>query len=155
MKILGIDPGTTRLGYGLIETHGHDFAMLDYGIIGLEAGSATERLQEIYAELTKLFKKVKPDRVAFEQLFFYNNQKTAMRVSQAMGVALLAAAESSTPIFEYTPLQVKQTVTNSGNAKKEQVQTMVKMLLKLEHIPKPDDAADALAIAITCALRES
>ncbi len=153
MIILGIDPGTTRLGYGLIETNNNELHMLDYGIIGLEAGSATERLQEIHRELTKLLKKVKPDRVGFEQLFFYNNQKTAMRVSQAMGVALLAAAQAHTLIFEYTPLQVKQTVTSSGSASKEQVQAMVKMILKLDHIPKPDDAADALAVAITCSLR--
>ncbi|MBI3495360.1 crossover junction endodeoxyribonuclease RuvC [Candidatus Berkelbacteria bacterium] len=154
MKILGIDPGTTRLGYGVIETQRNELRIIDYGIIGFAAGSVTDRLQEIHSELTKLIKNVKPGRVAFEQLFFYNNQKTAMRVSQAMGVALFAAAKAHAPIFEYTPLQVKQTVTHSGAAKKEQVQAMVKMLLKLDHIPQPDDAADALAIAITCALRE-
>lgn len=149
MKILGIDPGTTRLGYGVIEVQGQELKAQSYGVIGYQQGTPGERLKKIYDELTKLIKKHRPDRVVLEQLFFYKNQKTAMRVSQAHGVAMLAAAVSKVPIVEVTPAQVKQSVTSYGAADKQQVQQAIKMLLGLKEIPKPDDAADALAVAIT------
>lgn len=151
MKILGIDPGTTRMGYGVIQAHNSKLKAENYGVIGYQQGLPGERLKVIYDELNELIKKSKPDYVALEQLFFYRNQKTAMRVSQAHGVAMLAAAINKLPIVEVTPAQVKQTVTSYGKADKHQVQQMVKMLLGLKEIPKPDDAADALAVAITCA----
>lgn len=155
MKILGIDPGTTRLGYGVIEVHGSELKAKNYGVIGYQQGTPGERLKTIYDELTKLIKKHHPDRVALEQLFFYKNQKTAMRVSQAHGVAMLAAQVANVPIVEVTPAQVKQSVTSYGAADKRQVQHAIKMLLDLKEIPKPDDAADALAVAITGGMRTS
>jgi len=155
MKILGIDPGTTRLGYGVIEVQGSKIKAQSFGVIGYQQGTPGERLKRIYDELNKLIKKYRPDRVALEQLFFYRNQKTAMRVSQAHGVAMLAAQMERVPIVEVTPAQVKQSVTSYGAADKQQVQSAIKMLLGLKEVPKPDDAADALAVAITCSLVRS
>jgi len=151
MKILGIDPGTAIIGYGIINK-GRRLELIDYGCIKTSANLSTaERLAVLSRELEKLLKKYKPSAVAVEDIFFFKNLKTAIKVSQARGVILFTAANSNIPIYEYTPLQVKQAVTTYGRAEKIQVQKMVKILLNLKEIPKPDDAADALAIAICCA----
>ncbi len=149
MIILGIDPGYAIVGIGVLAYAGNKFKTLEYGAITTPAGmSTTERLKKIYAQITMYVDKYKPDAAAIEELFFNSNQKTAINVAQARGVILAAVANKDVPIFEYTPLQVKQSVTGYGRADKQQIQTMVKMLLGLNAIPKPDDAADALAIAI-------
>jgi crossover junction endodeoxyribonuclease RuvC len=150
MRIVGIDPGTARIGWGLIEGQKQSYSMVRYGCIETDKSKqAYHRLQEIYQEIYGLLQTEKPDQVVVEQLFFARNVTTALSVGQARGVILLAAANAGLPIFEYTPLQVKQSITGYGRAEKNQIQAMVKMLLKLKEIPKPDDAADALAIALT------
>lgn len=149
MKILGIDPGTATTGFGLIDKEGQKLTKLDYGVISTpKTMPMPERLQMLYEDLTELVKSSKPESVAVEKLFFTNNITTAMSVSQARGVVLLVAQQQKLKIAEYTPLQVKMSVTGYGQAEKKQVQEMVKRILKLSVIPKPDDAADALAIAI-------
>lgn len=149
MIILGIDPGYAIVGVGVIEYRGNKFRTLEYNAITTPAGMPTvERLQKIYQEMNMYIDKYKPDAMAIEELFFNSNQKTAINVAQARGVLLVAAANRGVPINEYTPLQVKQSVTGYGRADKKQIQQMVKMMLGLNVIPKPDDAADALAIAI-------
>lgn len=149
MIIIGIDPGYAIVGIGVVEYVGNKFRTLEYNAITTPAGMpTTERLKKIYQEMTMYIDKYKPDAVAIEELFFNSNQKTAINVAQARGVLLVAVANKNIPICEYTPLQVKQSVTGYGRADKKQIQTMVKMLLGLNAIPKPDDAADALAIAI-------
>ena len=150
MIILGLDPGTATTGFGIIEATQDELNCLHYGTITTEANTKDEnRLMIIYSELESLLKEYKPEAVAIEKIFFFKNPKTVMPVSQARGVMLLAAAKQNIPIFEFTPLQVKIAVTGYGRAQKKQVQEMVKNLLNLEKIPKPDDAADALAIAIS------
>lgn len=150
MRIVGIDPGTARIGWGLIEGSKQNYQMIRYGCIETEKTKQPHhRLQEIYQEVYGLLTTEQPDQVVVEQLFFARNVTTAMAVGQARGVILLAAAQANLPVFEYTPMQVKQAVTGYGRAEKAQIQTMIKMLLKLKEIPKPDDAADALAIALT------
>lgn len=150
MKILGIDPGTATTGYGLIKADQDELSCLDYGTIKTVANTKDEdRLTIIYSEVEDILKEFKPDAVAIEKIFFFKNPKTIIPVSQARGVMLLAIAKQNIPIFEFTPLQVKTAVTGYGRAQKKQVQEMVKNLLQLEKIPKPDDAADALAIAIS------
>ncbi len=149
MIIIGIDPGYAIVGVGVVEYVGNKFRTLEYNAITTPAGMNTvERLKKIYTEMTMYIDKYKPDAIAIEELFFNSNQKTAINVAQARGVLLVAAANKNVPICEYTPLQVKQSVTGYGRAEKKQIQQMVKMLLGLNAIPKPDDAADALAIAI-------
>ena len=149
MIILGVDPGYAIVGIGVIEYVGNKFRTLEYGAITTPAGMpTTERLKKIYQEMEMYLDKYNPDAVAIEELFFNSNQKTAINVAQARGVLLVSVANRNIPICEYTPLQVKQSVTGYGRADKKQIQTMVKMLLGLNAIPKPDDAADALAIAI-------
>lgn len=149
MIILGIDPGYAIVGVGVIEYRGNKFRTLEYNAITTPAGMPTvERLQKIYQEMNMYIDKYNPDAMAIEELFFNSNQKTAINVAQARGVLLVAAANRGVPINEYTPLQVKQSVTGYGRADKKQIQQMVKMMLGLNVIPKPDDAADALAIAI-------
>lgn len=149
MIIIGIDPGYAIVGIGVVEYAGNKFRTLEYNAITTPAGMATtERLKKIYQEMNMYLDKYNPDAVAIEELFFNSNQKTAINVAQARGVLLVAVANRNIPICEYTPLQVKQSVTGYGRADKKQIQTMVKMLLGLNAIPKPDDAADALAIAI-------
>jgi len=151
MIILGIDPGTAATGFGIIKKN-RELKPIDYGLITTPADLSTaERLNRLHNELHLLIKKHKPDIVAVEDIFFFKNLKTAIKVSQARGVILLTAAKSKIPIFECTPLQVKQAITSYGRAEKIQVQKMVKVLLDLKEIPKPDDAADALAVAICCA----
>jgi len=151
MIILGIDPGTAATGYGLIKKNG-ELKSIEYGCIKTSASLTTaERLKELNNQLNALIEKYKPDMLAVEDLFFFKNLKTAIKVSQARGVILLAAAKLNIPVFECTPLQVKQAITSYGRAEKIQVQKMVKVLLNLKEIPKPDDASDALAVAICCA----
>ena len=151
MKILGIDPGTAIIGWGLIRKD-KNLKAIDYGCIKTSPDLSTaERLDKLHKELNSLIKKHKPGIVAVEDIFFFKNLKTAIKVSQARGVILLTAAKLKIKIAEYTPLQVKQAVACYGRADKRQVQEMVKTLLNLKEIPKPDDAADALATAICCA----
>ncbi|MFI5240175.1 MAG: crossover junction endodeoxyribonuclease RuvC [Candidatus Saccharimonadia bacterium] len=150
MKILGIDPGTATTGFGLIENTKSKLRFIDAGIISTPPDEPMERrLLMIYDELTQLVTEFKPDQIAIELLYFASNVTTAITVGQARGVAMLVAAKAQIAVSEYTPLQVKQAVTGYGKADKKQVQAMVKTLLGLSEVPKPDDAADALAIAIT------
>lgn len=154
MIILGIDPGTAITGFGVLKKikSKDELRVINYGLITTPVDLTTaERLNKLHKELNLLIKKYKPDIVAVEDIFFFKNLKTAIKVSQARGVILLTAAEFKIPIFECTPLQVKQAISGYGRAEKIQVQKMVKTLLNLKEIPKPDDAADALAVAICCA----
>jgi crossover junction endodeoxyribonuclease RuvC len=147
MKILGIDPGTGILGFGVVEVTGQKINMLDAGVIKTPPKQQDSiRLKTIFEELSEIIKINKPDVMAVEKLFFAQNVTTAMSVSQARGVVLLCGEQSDLPIFEYTPLQIKQATTGYGKADKKQIQEMVKIILKLKEIPKP---ADALACAIT------
>jgi len=148
--IFGIDPGIADTGYGIIKiSNNGQLDCLGYGSIKTKANTPLpDRLAILNIELKKLLKKHKPGLVAIEQLFFCNNAKTALIVGQARGIALLTAQQMAIPIVEFTPLQVKQAVTAYGQAEKTQMQKMVKIILNLKEIPKPDDAADALAIAI-------
>ena len=149
MIILGIDPGYAIVGIGEIEYVGNKFRPIECTTIETHASMATSlRLKKIKEELCIFLHKYKPDAVAIEELFFNNNAKTAISVAQARGVLVAEVASLDIPIYEYTPLQIKQSVTGYGRAEKGQVQQMVKMLLNLNAIPKPDDAADALAVAI-------
>jgi crossover junction endodeoxyribonuclease RuvC len=149
MIILGIDPGTATTGYGVIDFDKNVTKLLDYGCILTKAGLALEvRLEQIHDELTQIIRQWQPEEVAVEELFFSNNAKTAMSVGQARGVILLTAKKAGLTISEYTPMQVKNAICGYGGADKKQVQKMVQMLLKLSEFPSPDDAADALAIAI-------
>ncbi len=149
MIILGVDPGTAITGYGVLQSDGDDLSVIDYGAIITPADwLMPRRLQHIYQELTALIAQHTPTDAAIEKLFFSKNVRTALSVGQARGVALLAAAQAGLTIHEYTPLQIKQAVVGYGRAEKQQIQQMVKMLLQLAAIPQPDDAADALAIAI-------
>jgi crossover junction endodeoxyribonuclease RuvC len=149
MIILGVDPGTATMGYGVLEKTGNRYRALAYGVLETPKTMPThERLRELYRGVCALCESYQPDALATEQLLFQTNRRTAIAVARAAGVALLAAAEQGIEWREYTPLQVKQAVTGYGGADKKQVQTMVQRLLGLETLPKPDDAADALAIAI-------
>ena len=149
MIILGIDPGTATTGYGVIEEEKGKIKLIDYGCILTSSKLSMDvRLEEISIKLSIIIKKFLPFEVAVEELFFTNNAKTAIAVGQARGVILLTAKQNHCAIAEYTPLQVKNAICGYGGADKNQVQKMVQLLLKLDNIPKPDDAADALAIAI-------
>lgn len=149
MVIMGIDPGFAITGYGILKYEGNHFTVLDYGAITTEASMPfAERLLILNYKLEELIKRYKPDAVSIEELFFNKNSKTVLNAAQGRGVAVLAAAKSGIQVFEYTPLQVKLAVVGYGRATKEQVQQMVKVLLNLSGIPRPDDAADALAVAI-------
>jgi len=149
LLILGIDPGIAIVGYGFVEYINNKFKVIHYGAIyTTPKNTMPERLEIIFNKLDDLIKTFKPDAVAFEELFFNMNAKTAITVGQARGVAILCAQRNKLNIFEYTPLQVKQAVVGYGRADKKQIQQMVKILLNLSEIPKPDDVADALAIAI-------
>ena len=149
MIILGIDPGLAIVGWGVIEYKGSRFTVLGYGSIQTPAGMKTEeRLSLIYDGINELIERYHPDQMAIEELFFNTNQTTGIRVAEARGVILAAAFKRAVDIFEYTPLQVKQSVVGSGRAEKNQVITMVTRILALEKPPKPDDTADALAIAV-------
>ncbi|MFA6537236.1 MAG: crossover junction endodeoxyribonuclease RuvC [Patescibacteria group bacterium] len=146
---LGIDPGYGRTGFGIISVDGPKIKCLDYGVIETPADcDFSARLLFLSCDIKKLIRKYKPTVVAIEELFFFKNVTTAIKVAQARGALILAAAESGCEIMEFTPLQVKQAIACYGRADKMQVQKMVKTLLNLQEIPKPDDSADALAIAI-------
>lgn len=161
MIILGIDPGTANTGYGVVKSrktetkNRRDFECLGYGLIKTAPSlEPPERLKILNNELSKLIKKYRPKVMVVESLYFFRNLKTAIPVSQAKGVILLTAAKNKIPVREFTPLQVKLTVANFGWAEKEIVQKKIKKLLKLKEAPKSDDAADALAIALTFLLRQ-
>ena len=150
MVVLGIDPGTASLGWGVIKrTEEVPYKVEAYGCINTDKKSIfSQMLKEIHKKLSKIIKKYDPDIAAIEQLFFAKNVKTAISVGEARGVAILAAVEANLPVAEYTPLQVKQSVVGYGRAEKKQMQKMLKILLRLSDVPKPDDAADALAVAL-------
>ena len=149
--ILGIDPGFADTGYGVIEFEGGSVKTLDHGSIQTPAKQEfAARIEYIYNELVRIIKKYKPETIGIEELFFYKNVTTAIKVSQARGVVLLAAKQHNLKIHEYTPLQIKQSLTGYGRADKRQMQLMIKTVLNLKEVPKPDDAADALAIALCC-----
>lgn len=149
-RILGIDPGTGILGFGVIDVDRNGPALVDAGVIRTPAkDDDAVRLLTIFDELTEIIKLNKPTIMSVEKLFFSRNVTTAMTVSQARGVVLLCGMQAGMAIHEYTPMQIKQTVTGYGSADKKQMQEMVRIILKLKEIPKPDDAADALAAAIT------
>lgn len=156
MRILGIDPGTGILGFGVIdvgEKSRLSFSMVDAGVVRTPAHTPHDiRLEDIYNSLKEIIEATKPDACSVEKLFFTRNITTAMSVAEARGVALLVAKQHSVPIFEYTPLQIKQTITGYGKAGKKQVQEMVRVQLNLSEVPQPDDCADALAAAITHAV---
>jgi crossover junction endodeoxyribonuclease RuvC len=149
LRILGIDPGTAIVGFGVIDVDGSRCIQKEYGCIRTSSQDPTPlRLRQIYENMKELIDRCKPQCVAVEELFFNKNVKTALAVGQARGVIFLAAVEKGLPVFEYTPLQVKQAVVGYGRAEKDQIQEMVRVLLRLESRPSPDDAADALAVAI-------
>jgi crossover junction endodeoxyribonuclease RuvC len=153
MRILGIDPGTGILGFGVVDYEGGSFKMVIAGVISTPAHTPLdERLEEIYDGLQEIIAETKPEVASIEKLFFARNVTTAMSVSHARGVAMLAARKNKLAIAEYTPLQIKQTLTGYGKADKKQMQEMVRLQLGLNVVPKPDDAADALAAAITYCL---
>jgi len=152
--ILGIDPGTATTGFSILRQERDGFVVLDFGIISTDKNSsAGERLKKLYCEVGKLLKKFQPNILAVEKLYFFKNLKTALPVSEARGVVLLATAQKKVKVIELTPLEVKMGICGYGRADKKQVQKMVQQILGLEKIPKPDDAADALAIAICGALK--
>ena len=150
MIILGIDPGLATLGYGVIEAEGQNRRLIQFGTLTTPAGQPMpQRLRAIFQGINQLMDIYRPDDVAFEELFFSKNITTGMAVSAARGVALVAVVQRTDNLYEYTPMQIKQAVTGYGGADKHQVQQMVKMLLKMKDIARPDDAADALAVALT------
>lgn len=150
LVILGIDPGYAIVGWGVIDFHDNTHTPLAFGAIKTPAHTDfNQRLVRIYNDMVELLSKSKPDAMAIEKLYFNTNTTTAIHVAQARGVILLAAQQASVSVYEYTPLQVKTAVTGYGKAKKEQVMEMTRRLLRLKEVPKPDDTADALAIAIT------
>lgn len=150
MRILGIDPGTGILGFGVIDVDKGNLQLVDAGVIRTPVKEDDAvRLQTIYEEITDIIVDTKPAVMSVEKLFFAQNVTTAMTVAQARGVVLLAGKQANLEIHEYTPLQIKQALTGYGRAEKKQIQEMVRVILKLKVVPKPDDAADALAAAIT------
>ena len=150
MIILGIDPGLATLGYGVIEANNDRRRLIQFGALTTQAGQPMpQRLRAIYQGMNQLMDIYQPDEVAFEELFFSKNITTGIAVSHARGVALLAVVQRTENLYEYTPMQIKQAVTGWGGADKHQVQQMVKMLLNMKDIARPDDAADALAVALT------
>ena len=149
IRILGIDPGYAIVGFGVLDYDGVKFTPVEYGAVLTEAGQPfPERLRAIHEDIEFIFDKFRPHSMAIERLYFTSNQKTAIDVAQARGVTVLSAARRHVPVFEYTPLQVKMSVVGYGKAEKRQVMEMTQRILNLAQIPKPDDAADALAIAI-------
>ena len=149
MRIIGIDPGYAIMGWGILDLKGNKFSVVDYGSITTDAGvDAANRLQHIYAELGAIIAKYEPEEAAIEELFFNNNAKTVILVGEARGIAVLACANAGLEISEYTPLQIKQALVGYGRADKKQVQAMVKAILNLKEVPRPDDTADAVAAAI-------
>ncbi|HMQ50932.1 MAG TPA: crossover junction endodeoxyribonuclease RuvC [Anaerolineae bacterium] len=149
MRVIGIDPGTAITGWGIVEGEGNELSLVACGVVTTPAGMPLpQRLQSIYRELTTIIDQYQPNSSAIEELFFSKNAKTALAVGHGRGVAMLALANADLPIVEYKPLEVKQALTGYGGADKQQIQQMVKLLLALDDIPRPDDAADAVAVAI-------
>ena len=149
MLVLGVDPGTAITGYGLVREEEAGLTLVHYGVITTAAGlPLPERLQAIYRGLAAVAREHQPGQAAVEELFFSRNARTALSVGHARGVVLLALADAGIPIHEYKPLEIKQAVTGYGSAGKQQVQEMVRLLLDLDHVPQPDDAADAVAVAV-------
>ncbi len=149
MIILGIDPGYAIVGYGVVKYEGNKFTPIKYGAITTPAGMPfVKRLDKIFCDMSSLFQEYKIDAMSIEKLFFNTNTTTAIDVAQARGVIVLSAERHGVPVFEYTPLQVKQAVTGYGRAEKKQIQEMTRIMLGLQSVPKPDDTADALALAI-------
>lgn len=149
MRIIGIDPGYAIVGYGIVDYNSNHFSVVDYGAVTTKAHTPFDRrLSSIYDGLTQLISTYKPDAMSIEKLFFNTNTTTAIDVAQARGVIVLAASQGGIDIAEYTPLQVKQSVVGYGRAEKKQVQEMTRLMLNLKTVPKPDDTADALALAI-------
>lgn len=153
MIILGIDPGTATTGFGFIKKESSDkFSILEFGVISTpKTDSHAKRLATVYEDLSTLIAKYKPSRAGVEKLFFTTNQKTAMSVAEARGVVLLVIEQNNIPLSEFTPLQIKNIICGYGKAEKKQVQNVVQQTFKLKHLPKPDDAADALAVALCAA----
>ncbi|SRR5258708_39178930 len=152
MRILGVDPGTGILGFGVVESSKGKLQLVDAGVIRTPVKEDDAvRLQTIYDELTDIIASAKPEIMSVEKLFFARNVTTAMTVAQARGIVLLCGRQAGLTIYEYTPMQIKQAVTGYGKADKKQIQEMVRVILQLDEVPKPDDCADALAAAITCA----
>ncbi len=151
---MGIDPGYALIGYGLLKKEGKQIEVLNYGVIKTIKGDPGERLVRIYNKIIEIINDFSPDVLSLEKLFFNKNAKTVLGVGEARGVIILSAKLKGLSIKEYTPLEVKQAMTGYGRATKKQVQYMVKSILKFEEIPKPDDVADALAIALTCIYTE-
>ncbi len=155
MVILGIDPGVATIGFGAIEAEGSNVKLMRYGVISTPAHAPlSKRLAQIYKDAMELIASLKPDAISIEELFFNTNITTGIAVSHGRGVLVLAGENSGVPMFEYTPLQVKQAVTGYGRAEKRQVMDMTRRLLNMDKIPRPDDAADALALAL-CHARAS
>ena len=149
MRVLGIDPGYAIVGWGVVEYVGNRFAPVGYGAVMTDKDTPFEqRLVEVYEGILDVCKRYRPEAISLEKLFYQHNQTTVIGVAEARGVILLAAAQCDIPIYEYTPMQVKQTVTGYGKAMKKQIQEMTRMLLHLPEIPKPDDTADALGMAV-------
>ena len=149
MRIIGIDPGYAIMGYGILDYKGNKFTPVAYGSITTDAHTPNEqRLMTLYDELRHIISEYRPDEASIEELFYNTNATTAIMVGEARGMALLACVQAGVAINEYTPLQIKSALTGYGRADKKQVQTMVKMILGLSEVPKPDDTADALAAAI-------
>lgn len=155
MRILGIDPGIAIMGYGIVDFNNNKAKVIENGVVTTSPSTRTpERLKILYDNLNDIIREFQPDEFAIEELFFNQNVKTAITVGHARGVQILCAADNKLPIYEYTPLQIKQAITGYGRATKPQMQKMVTTLLNLKEIPKPDDAADALAIALCHALSQ-
>ncbi len=149
MRVLGIDPGTGITGWGIVEQNQNILHAIAYGVIRTESTKPMpERLKEIYQALEEIIEKYNPETVGIENLFFFKNQKTVISVGQARGVLIVCSVNKGKKVYDYTPLQVKQAITGYGRAEKKQMQKMVKMILNLKELPKPDDAADALAVSI-------
>ena len=150
MRVLGIDPGYAIVGWGVVDYQGNRFSPVGFGAVTTAAGVDFEkRLEPVYQGVKEVFETYRPEALSIEKLFYQHNQTTVIGVAEARGVILLAAAQAGVPIFEYTPMQVKQSVSGYGMAVKKQVQEMTRILLHLPTVPKPDDTADALAMAIT------
>lgn len=149
-RILGIDPGFALVGFGIVDENSGNLCAVDYGVISTDKGeNFALRLQKIYNGVLQLIDTYHPDAIAIEELFYFKNQTTVIPVAEARGVIVLAGKQKNVQMFEYTPLQIKQALTGNGRAEKKQVQFMVKNILGLEKIPKPDDSADAVAVALT------
>jgi len=149
MRILGIDPGYAIMGYGIVDKEGNKYKFISCGVLTTESNQEMpDRLKSIYSGLMELIMEYEPDVAAVEELFFNTNAKTAIHVGEARGAAILACANSGMRIYEYTPLQIKQALTGYGRADKNQIQQVIKSILNLKEIPKPDDAADAVAAAV-------